>query len=319
MQSAMRHLRAGFTVALLSLFVTVAPPAVAQSPDTSGPGRVVLKDGVEIAGMIVSQQAGQFVVIRTLEGAVRTLAWELVREVVVYPSGGGTAAPASHQPTPAYVAPPADTRQHTTIDPASRGAGFTMTTETVTRHSEPRAGSSNFSADLSSMFGFGDSFSMTAFGVGIGMKNLMGGYFPGEEGGAWNGFALDLNANLLYSSVKVEYESFDFETGETYDSTSEDSVLTLGANVAAGWQFLAFGPLDEQTLEQGGFGLALKYRLGFIVVGDGDPAFSHGPSLDLTFPTYNVGTTDFSSTYLSFLLLPLEDFTIFSIGYGGAF
>lgn len=316
MQSAMRHLWTGFLAALLSLSVALASPASAQGADTSGPGRVVLKDGGEIAGMILSQQAGQFVVIKTLEGAVRTLAWDLIREVVVYPSNAAT--PASHQAMPAYVAPAADTRQHTSVDPASRGSGFTLTTETVTRRAEPRSGSSNFSADFSSMYGYGDGFSMTALGVGLGMKNLFGDQFPGDEGGSWNGFALDLNLNLSYAVVSIEVPTEVFQD-ETSTETNEESVLVTGANVAFGWQFLAFGALDERTLEQGGFGVALKYRFGLTKVSDQDGQFTHGPSLDLTFPKYNVGTADFSSSYLSFLVLPTENFTIISVAFGGAF
>ena len=105
-------------------------------------------------------------------------------------------------------------------------------------------------------------------------------------------------------------------------------VLVITADVAAGYQFLTFGKMDDEDLKQHGFGLFLGGKVGVantqILQSQSIPAQSstnaqYGPEIQLTFPEYNFGTTKRAAFYISGFLLPTGDFLFFNIQFGGSF
>jgi hypothetical protein len=78
--------------------------------------------------------------------------------------------------------------------------------------------------------------------------------------------------------------------------------------------------MDQKSLKQSGFGLALGGTVGAMIPFEkGDTTTTYGPVLSLIFPKYNAGTASFSSTQVNFMILPTKGFTMFLAGVQFAF
>lgn len=95
----------------------------------------------------------------------------------------------------------------------------------------------------------------------------------------------------------------------------------LVLNVPFGFQFYNFGEQDPVPLEQSGFGAFVGYTAGLSststsmeldgeTIDGGSKGFAHGPSVNVTFPTMNWGTSKLSGFGISGMVLPLETSTI---------
>ncbi|MEZ4369661.1 MAG: hypothetical protein R3B07_02520 [Polyangiaceae bacterium] len=199
-------------------------------------------------------------------------------------------------------------REKTNADVGSGGLGYSFNRTSVTR-TEPTNLYLLSLLEGNAVFGSGSGVTIAGGGAAFGMRLGVGQTFPDETGGSWSGFGLD---------ITIRYSFTSFEAGG-YSSSAH--LVDSGATV--GYQYLHFGEMDPTTFEQSGFGFFLGYHaggLGTFTEQDEQFQFSHGPSLTLSLPKYNAGTTQVSQLYLTALVLPLEDFFIatISVGYGGS-
>jgi len=175
----------------------------------------------------------------------------------------------------------------------------------------PPNGYANFMTEVGGLYGSGDNVTLLGVTAGLGLRTAIGGKLPGPRGGTWHGAAADVSGRYAFTR---------FEAGEISSSSH-----LVDAGGTFGYQFYSFGEMSARDFTQSGFGIALGYRVGALFIfGEGptqDPQLSHGPSLTLSRPEYNAGTTNVSQWFLTALVLPLQDFFVatLSIGASGPF
>jgi hypothetical protein len=262
-----------------------------------------MRDGTVMRGTVERQAPGQYVIIRTSQGE-QTLTWDIISRVVV---AQGSAPPAGQ------YGPPATQSQGIVVGQSGLGAGYTK--ETVEKVKEPSSSSINFQLDGGFMAGVG-STSLTLGGqINASLPILVGGKFPGSEGGSWWGLRLVPTVGILGGAF-----------GTTDGSDEHGSLFAWKVGGTAAVQYLHFGTLDPQTLKQHGFGIALGGYAGaqgstvnVSVMGMSNSSSStdgsYGPSLDITFPSYNAGTAKYSSLNILLFVLPTGDFTFFTASF----
>lgn len=223
------------------------------------------------------------------------------------------------------------------IGPGGLRAGFSQ--ETVTRVKEPPSSSFDFAIDGSFTYGKlefefplpgATSTIESEFyggGVSLGVKILTGGRFPGTGGGSWFGLFIDPAFSVSGAGGQMTIPGFTVSGIRVSESKQGYGMLLLNGGVALGAQWLTFGSMDPETLEQVGFGVNAGYRIGmqgsqvYFEGGSGDftTAFSHGPVLGLSFPFYNAGTASLSRAYVQGMILPSGDMLIVTVAAGYAF
>ncbi len=275
-------------------------------------------------------------------GALATLvteaAWAQVPIVEDQPTPAPAAKPApapldlqqpGAAPAPPPAAPPAAPAADRAVESSKptgglqgTGAGVGVSGERVVKLHDPTNHFWQFAIDGGFMYGTstksGVNASIYGGGADINIQYRVGGQMPGTDGGSWSAFGLDLSGGFFGAG-------FVFSEGNTSDGAG--FLLTSGS-VAAGYQFMTFGKMDDEDLKQHGFGLFLAGKVGVantqILQSDSIPASSttnaqYGPEIQLTFPEYNYGTAKRAAFYISGFLLPTGDFLFFNIQFGGSF
>jgi hypothetical protein len=156
---------------------------------------------------------------------------------------------------------------------------------------------------------------MTGFNADLTIPILVGGRFPGKEGGGWTGLRLEPTGGVMFMNMTVSGSSdvhgtlFGYRVGGT-----------------AAFQYLKFGRLDEKTLKQKGWGIAVGGFAGAQGTGgsmtiSGAPSpydhqdipmstnGSYGPSVVFSLPEYNAGTAKYTATNIVLMVLPTGDNT----------
>ena len=200
------------------------------------------------------------------------------------------------------------------------GVGLTYSQESVADVHGVKHGSVNFSLSVGAIGGFGKSITMFGGNFALSVRVLAGSRFPGRTGGSWYGVYFEPTLGGAYTSISVKTERQCFTVATTTEcaggeAQTSSAGLFLGTG-GLGLQWMYFGVRDAKTKKQGGFGLALGGVAGYqytATKGGGSGAATYGPQLSLIFPTYNAGTTSFSSFQVNFFVLPTKDF-VFVIG-----
>ena len=174
--------------------------------------------------------------------------------------------------------------------------------------------------EVSGLYGKGTGdidVTLTGYSLQGGMRLMVGGQFPGPEGGGWSGLGLDLMGTFQGGFGKIDSGGTEVE----YEQAN------VSASVTAGYQYMRFGTMDPETLQQGGFGVFLGYRaggaatftkttVGGIENEETTTGVAHGPSLTLSFPKYNAGTAKLTRWTITAMALYVSDFVLVTAGGG---
>ncbi|MBX3234355.1 MAG: hypothetical protein KIT84_40525 [Labilithrix sp.] len=193
-------------------------------------------------------------------------------------------------------------REETNIGVGTGGIGASFKRETVERVTERPNGAVNFGMDLGGGGLVGGTATVGFLSATMKIKFLVGGKFPGEDGGGWSGLAFEptLTGLMIFSE----------QPATEYTSASSEVIGGLQVGATAGWQILYFGKMDKSSLKQGGFGLLLGGFVGATgIAASSDIEFSpsYGPIINLSFPSYNAGTAHYSAFNLTGMVLPTGD------------
>jgi hypothetical protein len=263
------------------------------------------------------------------------------------PTTAPSAAPTpGATPAGAPSTPPADATKSSTNDGAT-DAGVGVTSEKISKVSAP--GNSYFQIGIDGGFMYGSStkgLNLSIYGGGADF-NLMyrvGGKLPGPEGGGWLGFGANASVGIFGAGIVLT---------NTDNTTDGAGMLLINGGLTAGVQLLSFGKMDPDSLVQKGVGVFVGGRVGVADVqvfggGNNNNNSSPGPSapsssssnsscssttngstsctfaqyggvLELSFPSYNAGTSSRSAFYIDATLLPTDEFLFTSILFGGSF
>lgn len=200
------------------------------------------------------------------------------------------------------------------------GVGLSYSEESVKDVDKPKHGSTNFALSASALGGFGDNITMVGGNAALSVRMLAGSQFPGKSGGSWFGIFLEPTFSGGATAITIKIPSQCFPTGFgggtycTQATKQTDSAGIIISTLGAGLQWMYFGSRDAKTKKQSGFGIALGGLIGYqktFAKGSNDPGnLTYGPQLSLLFPSYNAGTTSFSSFQLNFFVLPTKDFVL---------
>jgi hypothetical protein len=161
-------------------------------------------------------------------------------------------------------------------------------------------------------------------GADLNVQYRVGGDMPGTGGGSWSAFGFDLSGGIFGAAAVVTTPA----TAYSAQDTQASGFLLISGDVAAGYQFMTFGKMNDDDLKQHGFGLFLAGKVGVantqVFASQGSQGSSntnaqYGPEIQLTFPEYNFGTTNRAAFYISGFLLPTGDFLFLNIQLGGSF
>jgi hypothetical protein len=240
---------------------------------------------------------------------------------------GASPAPAP-APPPAAAAPARDQTVESSKQTGGlqgSGVGVGVSGERVVKLHDPTNHFWQFAIDGGFMYGTstksGVSASIYGGGADINIQYRVGGQMPGTGGGSWSAFGLDLSGGFFGAGLVLPDPT-------DANNSNGAGVLVVTGDVAAGYQFLTFGKMDDEDLKQHGFGLFLGGKVGVantqILQSQSIPAQSstnaqYGPEIQLTFPEYNFGNTKRAAFYISGFLLPTGDFLFFNIQLGGSF
>jgi hypothetical protein len=199
------------------------------------------------------------------------------------------------------------------------GVGLSYSEESVKDVDKPKHGSTNFALSASAIGGFGDNITMVGGNAALSVRMLMGSQFPGKTGGSWFGVFLEptFSGGGTAITIKIPAQCFPTGFGGSYCTTATkqtDGAGIIISTMGAGLQWMYFGSRDAKTKKQSGFGIALGGVVGYqktFAKGDNSPgSATYGPQLSFLFPSYNAGTTSFSSFQLNFFVLPTKDFVL---------
>jgi len=294
-------------VRFLTFVLLVSAAATGASAEGALPDVVELEDGSRIEGTLVRQEPGQYVVIRKADGAEQTVMWKRIAGITARSAAGPDVVDArtEERATPVY---------------AAGGIGVSRTSQTVERVHERSSHHIDLAVDGAFLYGTstgGGDLRANVYGGGasFGLKSLWGDDFPGADGGAWSGVAVNLMGGVFGAGLVVT-------DGKNTDGAGM-TITSVGLEV--GFQFLSFGSMNPRTLEQAGWGVAVLGRLGYqwsSVFSSSTASaedFSYGPGLALVLPNYNAGTATLKRGYFNAFILPTGDFVFAMIGGGGAF
>lgn len=240
------------------------------------------------------------------------------------PSAAPPPAPAP-APSPAGNQAGESSKETGGLQGGNGGVGVGVSGERVVKLHDPTNHFWQFAIDGGFMYGTstksGVSASIYGGGADVNVQYRVGGQMPGTGGGSWSAFGLDVSAGFFGAGLVLP------DPLNSNNSTGA-GVLVVTGDVAAGYQFLTFGKMDDEDLKQHGFGLFLGGKVGVantqILQSPSVPSSSntnaqYGPEIQLTFPEYNFGTTRRAAFYISGFLLPTGDFLFFNIQLGGSF
>lgn len=216
------------------------------------------------------------------------------------------------------------------LGPGGLAAGYTR--ETVERVGTPRSGSVNLEVNVGMGYGFGSlgggSTTIVEVPIDLTIPILIGGRFPDEKGGSWFGLKVEPTAGALLMDMSMSQGGFK-SSGALFG-------YRLGGTLAV--QYLRFGTLNEKTLQQKGFGVAIGGFAGVQGMNGSmttsgsfagmsfdssqsisNRSTSYGPSLAITFPKYNAGTAKYSATNIVVMVLPTGSLTFAMASVGFAF
>lgn len=321
-----------------------APPPPAPPPPATGtpayptPGEatknwdvLVTADNRVLYVRVVKHEPGSFVTFQHPDKREETWAWAQVKVVALVPDrnalfgAAGTTrvgpAGAQHSTTRDCKGQPGEIcREDTSTRVDGSGVRFGLKGESVQRVKTPPSHAVGGAFEVSGLYGKGTGdidVTLTGYSLQGGMRLMAGGRFPGPEGGGWSGLGLDLMGTFQGGFGKVD-------TGGT---EVEYEQANVSASVTAGYQYMRFGTMDPETLQQGGFGVFLGYRAGGAAtftkttVGGTEneettTGVAHGPSLTLSFPKYNAGTAKLTRWTITAMALYVSDFVLVTAGGG---
>lgn len=204
-------------------------------------------------------------------------------------------------------------RTTSSADLSGGGATLALKTEKVERLPAPPSAVSGGAFSLSFGGAFGSDLTMLMGTVG-GRWHVFGGTLPGPDGGGMAGidFATDFSIGASHMSFET-----DFFTTETTSFVTR-SVAELS------FAFGGFSAMNSGDLKQAGVALRLGGFAGVttsLATSDEaelDVSPTYGPVLALEFPSYNAGTTEYSSTSASLIIIPIEPVTVlFGLAFEG--
>ncbi|MCE7929673.1 MAG: hypothetical protein DYG91_14435 [Chloroflexi bacterium CFX7] len=324
-----------------------APPPAPAVPSYPAPGPatnnwdvLVTADGRVLYVRVMRHEPGSFVTFRHSDGREETWAWAQVKVVALVPDRTGLVTPGAPVPPPTKTSqtnvgtsgvqhstardcstrPGEQCQEQTTTNVDGRGVSFGLQGQSVQRVVTPPSYDIGGAVELAGLYGTGTGdIDVTILGYNVqgGLRTMFGGQFPGPEGGGWSGVGLELMGTFGGGAGKIDAAGTEVD----YEQA------TVSANVGAGYQYLKFGSMDPKTLQQGGFGLFLGYRVGAAAnftttkVGDkettnDDTSMSHGPVLTLSFPKYNAGTAKLRRWTITAMGMYISDFLLVTVGGG---
>ncbi|HEY8089344.1 MAG TPA: hypothetical protein VIF09_15900 [Polyangiaceae bacterium] len=238
------------------------------------------------------------------------------------------------------AANPADERctERGGIDLGPGGLSASYSKETVRSVKTPPSGSTNIQLTAGLGFGFGSfggggssgstSATILEIPIDLTIPILVGGRFPDRKGGSWSGIKIEPSGGVILMSMF-------FSEGAI---SGNGTLFGWHAGGSLAFQYLHFGALNEKTLQQKGFGVAVGGFAGVqgmngsitstgVIAGQSfsqsssisNTDASYGPVLDITFPKYNAGTAKYSSTNIIFMVLPTGSFTFITGSVGFSF
>ncbi|GMV14629.1 MAG: hypothetical protein HS104_10235 [Polyangiaceae bacterium] len=316
-------------------------PAPASVPSYPTPGAatnnwdvLVTADNRVLYVRVLRQEPGSFVTFQHPDKREETWSWAQVKVVALVPDRSALAGASA--PSTTQIAPSGGARQETSRDCANqpgeicrentatsvdgRGVSFGLQGQSVRRVVTPPSYDLGGALELSGLYGTstGD-LDLTLMGYSIqgGLRLMAGGQFPGPEGGGWSGVGVDLMGTFQGGFGKVSAAG----------TETEYEQATVSGSLTAGYQWLSFGAMDPSTLEQGGFGVFLGYRLGAAAtftttkVGgteneESTSGVAHGPAITLSFPKYNAGTAKLRRWTITAMAIYVSDFLIVTAGGG---
>jgi hypothetical protein len=186
------------------------------------------------------------------------------------------------------------------------GLRLSVSRESARRVTSPRTGSTGFGLSVSYLFGFADNVLLTGYNVGVSLRMMTGGLFPGPQGGSWTGFFVEPSAQLSYATTEVKVPGGPRQK-------SESGLLLF--NGSAGVQWMSFGKQNPKSLKQDGWGLFAGGTAGAVVpFGRGDTTATYGPVFGYVKSEYNPGTGSFETLQLNVFLLPTSDLFLLLVG-----
>ena len=257
------------------------------------------------------------------------------------PTPAPAPAPASPPASPDVARPagspsPSTPASDTTVESSKqtagvdgKGVGLGISGERVVKLHDPTNHFWQFAIDGGFMYGTSIGSSTTGIsiyggGADLNVQYRVGGDMPGTGGGSWSAFGFDLSGGIFGAAAVVTIPA----TAYSAENTQASGFLLISGDVAAGYQFMTFGKMNDDDLKQHGFGLFLAGKVGVantqVFASQGSQGSSttnaqYGPEIQLTFPEYNFGTTNRAAFYISGFLLPTGDFLFFNIQLGGSF
>jgi hypothetical protein len=301
---------------------------------------VVTADNRVLYVRVVRHEPGSFVTFRHGDGREETWSWAQVKVVALVQNRAGLVTPGAPLPGPRATGntqvgagglqhsrardcsarPGEICQEQSTTQVDGRGINFGLQGQSVRRVATPPSYDLGGALELSGLYGTstGD-LDVTIMGYAFqgGLRGMFGGKFPGPEGGGWSGFGMEVMGSFQGGFGKIT----------AGDTEVDYEQATVSASAGGGYQYLSFGTMDPSTLEQGGFGLFLGYRLGgaatftTTTVGDtknedSDSSMSHGPVLTLSFPKYNAGTAKLRRWTITAMGIYVSEFLIVTVGGG---
>ncbi len=322
----------------------VPAPAVPSYP-VPGPATndwdvLITADNRVIYVRIMRHEPGSFVTFRHTDGREETWSWAQVKVVALVQNRSGLVTPGAPPPAPGSTSttkvgatglqhsaardcstrPGEQCREQSTTQVDGRGIRFGLQGQSVQRVVTPPSYDVGGALELSGLYGTGTGdMDVTIYGYAFqgGLRTMFGGQFPGPKGGGWSGFGFEVMGGFQGGGGKISAGGMEVD----YEQA------TVSASAGAGYQYLSFGTMDPSTLQQGGFGLFLGYRVGgaanftTTTVGDNETtddstSVSHGPVLTLSFPKYNAGTAKLRRWTITAMGMYISDFLLITVGGG---
>lgn len=289
-----------------------AHPAPKKRPD-----KVYLEGGSVVTGEIISLKKGESVTVRMENGEENTIDWAVIEKIVHGKKTGTAGSKKKPKPSKTDCAEDdEDCTETTSVGAASGGVGLGVRGERVVHLKQPTSSATMMAIDGGFLYGTstksGTNLDIYGGGLNVNVTFRTGGKFPGEEGGSWHGFGVDLYGNVYGAGIVMG------NTGA--------GMLMFGGGGALGYQFFTFGKMNDTSFEQHGFGVFLAGRVGvasstvwFQGGNSSSTDAQYGPQVTLSFPSYNFGTSSRAAFYISGFVLPTGDFLFANIQLGGAF
>jgi hypothetical protein len=194
-------------------------------------------------------------------------------------------------------------KKTSTLDAGENGLAISVSKESATRVVGPRSSAGNLGVSVGLVFGSAKGATILGANVGGSYRGIVGGKFPGEEGGSWGGIFVEPKAEV---------------TLLTQNQKSLSASALVGTS--AGFQWMKFGAMDQATLQQHGWGLAAGGQVGALIpLSDGKTSTTYGAAINILRPKYNQGTGAYSVQQFNLFVLPLPGMFFLIVGYQGNF